>query len=324
MRPVEQLEPRRLLATFTASSVAELISDINAANATGGSNTINLAPGATFKLTAVAVGNDGPTGLPVIRPGNALTIVGNGHTIQRSTGAGTPAFRLFNVAEGGSLSLRNLTLSGGLAPYSGGSIGGAICSGGALSLDGVSIENCTAQGESGYAAGGGAIYSAGVLTVSNSTIQNNRALGGNGYLNPFFFTPEPAGWAAGGGIYIDGGSATLTGTSFFSNLARGGDGISARRHAGGRGGDGSGGAVHVAAGTVEITAATVTRNTAQGGTGGSATKGFAKGADGVGRGGGLYIARAALVSMDSFTRANTRSNSASTSDNDIFGSFSIL
>ena len=44
MRPVEHLEARRLLASFTASSVTELIADINAANAAGGSNTITLAP----------------------------------------------------------------------------------------------------------------------------------------------------------------------------------------------------------------------------------------------------------------------------------------
>jgi len=49
-----------------------------------------------------------------------------------------------------------------------------------------------------------------------------------------------------------------------------------------------------------------------------------KGADGVGRGGGLYIGAAALVSLDLFTQANTSSNTASTSDNDILGSFTAL
>src|SRR4051795_3866573 len=42
MRNVEPLESRRLLASFTASSVTDLIADINAANAAGGTNTITL------------------------------------------------------------------------------------------------------------------------------------------------------------------------------------------------------------------------------------------------------------------------------------------
>jgi hypothetical protein len=53
MKQVELLESRRLLASFTASSVAELVGDINAANAAGGANTITLAAGAAFSLTAV-------------------------------------------------------------------------------------------------------------------------------------------------------------------------------------------------------------------------------------------------------------------------------
>src|SRR5437868_1873334 len=77
MQLIEQLESRRLLASFTAASVADLIADINAANAAGGSNTINLAAGSTFKLTAVDNNNYGPNGLPVIASGDNLTILGN-------------------------------------------------------------------------------------------------------------------------------------------------------------------------------------------------------------------------------------------------------
>src|SRR3954465_12151053 len=95
MRNVEQLEARRLLASFTASSVAELVGDINAANAAGASNTITLAPAATFTLTAGDNYNPNPNGLPAVAAGNDLTILGNGDTIQRSTATGTPAFRLF-------------------------------------------------------------------------------------------------------------------------------------------------------------------------------------------------------------------------------------
>ena len=43
-----------------------------------------------------------------------MTIVGNGDTIERSTAASTPDFRLLDVARGGSLTLENLTLQGGM------------------------------------------------------------------------------------------------------------------------------------------------------------------------------------------------------------------
>src|SRR5882672_2573853 len=172
MRHVEQLETRCLLSSFTASSVAELVADINAANAAGGSNTITLAAGTTFKLNAVADNAFGPTGLPVITAGDDLTILGNADTIQRSTGTGTPMFRLFDVATGGSLALNNLTLSNGLAvnsvsPYYLSPQGGAIRSEGTLSLNHVTVLNCTAQGQFGDSAYGGGIYSSGVLTVAD-------------------------------------------------------------------------------------------------------------------------------------------------------------
>jgi len=46
-------------SSFTAASVSDLVADINAANAAGGSNTINLVAGTTFNLTAVDNTSDG-------------------------------------------------------------------------------------------------------------------------------------------------------------------------------------------------------------------------------------------------------------------------
>ena len=333
MRLVEEMETRRLLASFTASSVAELVADINAANAAGGSNSITLKAGASFKL----VGTDSQTGTALqVVAGNELTVFGNGDTIERSTAAGTPAFRLFGVAAGASLALNNLTLSGGLALGPTTPLGGGIVSGGTLSLNGVTVQNCTAQAQvQGFSAGtaqGGGIYSSGALAVANSTIRNNQALGSDG--NQLPFVPHPSGGAAaGGGLFLAGGTASLTNTTLSSNLARGGNGASSSKskgseggftNSGGDGGDATGGAIHAAGGTVELRGTTFTKNAAKGGIGGNSPQGLPKGPDGAGRGGGVYIAASALVGLDSFTQAHTSGNTASTSGNDIFGSFTIL
>src|SRR5262245_60853942 len=119
---LEQLEDRMVSANFTASNVAALVADINAANLLGGANTITLAPGAIFTLTAADNATDGGNGLPVVAAGDDLTIVGSGDLIERSAAAGTPAFRLLDVAAGAALTLENLTLQGGLARPGGGAV----------------------------------------------------------------------------------------------------------------------------------------------------------------------------------------------------------
>src|SRR5688572_2086584 len=108
---VEPLEDRAVPASFTAATVGDLIADITAANQSPEADTIALAPGKTFKLTAVNnTSSNGywTNGLPaIIAGGGALRIVGNGDVIERSTAKGTPAFRLFDVQAGASLTLEN-------------------------------------------------------------------------------------------------------------------------------------------------------------------------------------------------------------------------
>jgi hypothetical protein len=280
---LEQLEDRALPSAYTAGSVADLIADIKAANAVGGSNTITLAAGTTFTLTAVDNTADGATALPVIAAKDNLTIAGNGDTIARSNAGGTPAFRLLDLAPGASLTLQNLTLQGGLAWG-----------------DGVWAE-------------GGAIYSQGTLTLNGVTVQNNQALGEDGGQD------QPGSGAAGGGIYIAGGTCTLANVALNSNSAQGGNGGHHSRNATTStvGGWGRGGGLYVAAGSVSLFSTTVDHNTAKGGHAGDGPLS----SDGLGQGGGLYIQALASVSLDAFTQANVTHNSASTSNPDIFGSY---
>src|SRR5262249_17474621 len=72
------LEDRTVPNNYTAAGVSDLIADVNAANASGGANTITLVAGTTFTLAAVNNTTDGPTGLPVVQANDSLTIVGSG------------------------------------------------------------------------------------------------------------------------------------------------------------------------------------------------------------------------------------------------------
>src|SRR5215813_23834 len=94
-----------------SADVACLIDAITAANATGEADTIQLQAG-TYTLTAPNNATDGPNGLPSIT--SPLTIVGAGPgntIIEREATA--PDFRLFHVAQTGTLKLQGLTARGG-------------------------------------------------------------------------------------------------------------------------------------------------------------------------------------------------------------------
>ena len=344
---LEQLEDRTAPANFTAATVADLIADINAANATAAADTITLVAGKTFTLTDVDNSTNGPTGLPQITASGTLTIVGNGDIIERSTAKGTPNFRLFDVAAGASLTLEHLTLQGGYFVPSGhadqpfDAHGGAIDNQGDLTLRSVIVQNNTADALNrtpafedswtGMARGGG-IYTSGSLTMEGCTIQNNVAKGGRGN-RPFpviWGSWAPAGNGgdgSGGGLYVAGGTATISNSTFTANTAQGGNGGDGQvkdpnLSAGGTGGDGFGGGLYLAGGTTSLLNVSVTANVAQGGAGGN---GHPRGATGQGIGGGIYIDNAfASAFLDMFTVGHTKRNKASTSNNDIFGDIAQL
>jgi hypothetical protein len=279
---LEQLEDRHLPSGYTASTVGDLIHDINAANTAGGTNTITLATSTTFfTLTKGNNQVDGPTGLPVIGAGDNLTIAGNGDYLERSTVTGTAAFRLFDVASGAALTLENLILADGMTSGPGvAAEGGAIYNQGTLVLDGVTVAQNSAVGSSGAAAtkqkngepgqnaSGGGIWSNGVLTLENGTrIENNTAAGGQGGQGIRVVTPYGidyinggyGGAGYGGGVYVAGGSVSVSDATLSGNSAAGG--------APGLGGGvwlwSGGGGLFVAGGTVNISGAFVTSNTAQ-------------------------------------------------------------
>jgi predicted outer membrane repeat protein len=209
-----------------ACSAPSLVSAISSANSTGG--TVTLASGCTYTLTAADNGTDGGTGLPVIT--GKVTVQGSGATIQRSTASGTAAFRLFDIASGGSLTLNGgLTLGNGLAD-DGANGGGAIDSHGTLSVSGVTFSGNQSPAATGTS--GGAIDSSGTLTVTNSTFTGNTAQEGGGIFSQqtatitnTTFTGNSATIYGGGGLLNAAGSATVTADMFSGNSGPGGGAI---------------------------------------------------------------------------------------------------
>ena len=163
------LAPAAGAATFTAAcsgstgDVTSLITAITAANSSAGADTVELGAGCTYAVIAAHNNWYGPNGLPPIA--SDISVEGNGATILRDQMAATGSFRFFYVGAdrddytspgAGRLTLRNLTLAGGVAR------GG------------------NSNGFGGGGAGlGGAIFNQGVLVVERSTLLQNVAFGGN-------------------------------------------------------------------------------------------------------------------------------------------------
>jgi len=261
---------------------------------------------------------------------NQGTLDLNGVTVQNNVAQGqfVPAQRGGQPASGGGIySGGSLTLEGNTKvqnnqalggngasffngfPGGAGYGGGVYVAGGAVNLTSDNLSSNWACGGTGYGSGagafGGALYVAGgTVMLSNDNLTSNAAKGSGG----------GNGSAFGGALCVAGGTVTLTSNTLSSNTAQGGPG-SRSGHYGQYhyvpGGNGFGGALYAGGGTLTLGNDTVTGNTAQG-------SGVYPG---LGEGGGLYIAAAATVYLDAFTLANTVNNTASTSNNDIFGSY---
>ena len=160
------------------------------AGADGVATSLELAAAATYTLDAVdnTDATYGANGLPVIA--SPVTINAQGAVIERSSAAGTPDFRLFQVATGGMLTVNQATLRNGKA--SGGS-GGAV-----LNLGTTTISRSTLSG--GSAAQGGALANQNTLSMDGSTVANNSA-------------------TTSGGAIQDSGALTILGSTLAGNSA---------------------------------------------------------------------------------------------------------
>jgi hypothetical protein len=261
-------------ATFQAAcsgktgDPASLAAAIASANAATGEDVVALGAGCVYTLTEVANSWYGPNGLPAIS--SDVTIEGHGATITRAASA--PPFRVFFIGAdpenprtksyvspgtapgGGRLTLREVTIAGGLAKggdsYRGGGgagMGGAIFSQGALVVERSTLTGNTAQGGSAQdslagRAGGG--------VGSSSVGSTGGGFGGGSYPGGGVGGSGTVGeWGGGGGAGFavgengnsNAGEGTDTGGGNRTGLGGNGDGASAA-------GDGSGGGANICCG----------------------------------------------------------------------------
>ena len=306
----------------SGGGTAGLIARINDANTGGGANTINLAAGCTYTLTAVNNSTaNGANGLPLIT--SDLTINGNGATIARDTAGGTPDFGLFEVdGVGAALRLNAVTLSGGVAFSSGIGTGGAV----ALYSGVVTATNSSFANNS--AAYGGAIYvSGGTLTITGGSFTNNIATAGHGgAVASFTFFGSPtisisgstfSGNTAasdGGAVGLYGGVATVTTTTFNGNN-----------------GGFAGGALSVQSGSLTLKQSTLSGNAAMSGGGISVSGGAATAANvtvvdnhaGLSNGGGVAVSGGTATFKNATFGSNTAEASAGSSAHQSGGSLSF-
>ena len=130
-----------------------------------------------------------------------ITLTGPGAsqlTIRRSTGAGTPNFRILQVLSNAVASISGVSFSGGNVSGS----GGGIASAGTLTLTNVSIAGNSAIDT---ARGGGMYVFGGSVAMNSSSINGNSAVNG-------------------GGIFIDSGTVTLAHSTVAGNNANSGIG----------------------------------------------------------------------------------------------------
>ena len=97
-----------------------------------------------------------------------ITVTGNDNTI-----SGDDATRIFNIASGGNLTLKDLTLRNGRVAGDGAAV--LVNSGGSLTATGIVFRNNSATGSGN----GGAIHNAGAVAISQSALTVN-ASGGDG------------------------------------------------------------------------------------------------------------------------------------------------
>lgn len=193
-------------------------------------DTIALAANSTYTLTDAPVEfiADGPNGLPSIT--TAITLNGNGATIERSAVDGTPTFRLLHVAATGALTVQNLTIRGGTTPAALDLLFPSNAGGGLLSRGRLHLARSTLSGNHAFIGGGLAAVGS-TVTCRASTISSNHASEGGGLavldstVSAINSTVSSNHASGGGGLTVLDSTITVINSTVSGNSARIGGGL---------------------------------------------------------------------------------------------------
>lgn len=175
-------------------STPALITAINTANGLGIAKLL-LAPGCTYNITTPVTATDG---LPTITAN--ITLAGGPSTTIRRDPAAATAFRVLNVAAGGTLGVQGISILNGSSTGLGGGIqnagtavlyqttlsGNRAGNGGAFAnLAGAkaTISHTLINANNTTSVGGGGIINSGTLTMDQSVLSGNSAPINGGALN---------------------------------------------------------------------------------------------------------------------------------------------
>jgi hypothetical protein len=162
-----------------------LVTAINNANSTSGGATIALPANCNYDITTPVTATDG---LPLIT--GRVSLVGAQNTAIRRRAAAL--FRIFDVAAGGTLTLKDISVQDGRTA----GLGGGIQNAGTIVLDQIAFSHNRAGN------GGAVSNTAGASArISDSVMDSNATTG------------------VGGGAIINSGSLTVTGSVMSRNTA---------------------------------------------------------------------------------------------------------
>jgi hypothetical protein len=221
--PVTEAHAQTFIPCSSGRTAALNAAIVAANNNPGTRRDIILQAGCVYGVSTPFDGDNGLTGIT----GNvriSSTSTSTNAIIARSATA-VDQFRIFEVEDGGQLSLNRITVRNGAA-----FLGGGILNGGTLTLTSSTLAENTADQF------GGGLYNFATATLNSSTVRDQSANDGAGVFNTGTLTVNGGRIATndatehGGGIYnatLNGlaGVTRLVGTTITGNTASDGGGI---------------------------------------------------------------------------------------------------
>jgi hypothetical protein len=264
-------------AACSGTACPSLRSAIAAANAHAGS-TVQLGAG-TFTL---GNGNGAPVGSGELQVYEDMTIAGAGigKTIIKQTDGQDRVLDSWSPLP--TITLRNLTLTGGSLGPGSSQAGAGIYTVSPMLLDHVSVSGNVERASDALVASDccqavGGIVSLSTLTLIGSSVSNNRATASPGAASSTGAPGGPGGQAVGGILATQGNQLTITGSTISGNVATSGPGGSSASGTGGAGGFAYGGLFVIDIAPLRMTTSRFSGNIAQAGNGGRGATGGAGG-----------------------------------------------